>query len=144
MRIWHDNSGKGNAASWFLKFIIVTDFQTRKKYYFLCEKWLAVEKDDGQIERLLPLSTEVQKTEILYLLQKNTKEKAKDGHLWLSLFLRPKQSTFTRLDRAVCVFVILYMNMLMNLMYYTIKEDSPEPGTALILGPLCITLSQVN
>ncbi|CAF4456624.1 unnamed protein product, partial [Adineta steineri] len=28
IRIWHDNSGEGSSASWFLKYIIVRDLQT--------------------------------------------------------------------------------------------------------------------
>lgn len=31
LRIWHDNSGKGNMASWYLKLVIVHDLQTREK-----------------------------------------------------------------------------------------------------------------
>ncbi len=49
MRIWHDNSGKGNRASWFLKYILVRDLQTMETSYFICEKWLAVEKDSGEV-----------------------------------------------------------------------------------------------
>ncbi len=43
MKIRHDNSGKGDFASWYLKHIIVNDLQTNEKYYFICEKWMAVE-----------------------------------------------------------------------------------------------------
>ncbi len=46
IKIWHDNSGKNEMASWYLKHIIVHDLQTREKEYFICEKWLAVEKQD--------------------------------------------------------------------------------------------------
>ena len=49
MRIWHDNSGRGAAASWFLKYVIVCDLQTMEKSYFICQQWLAVEKDDGVV-----------------------------------------------------------------------------------------------
>ena len=49
MRIWHDNSGKGYNASWYLKYIVVNDPQTRQKYHFLCNRWFAVEQDDGQV-----------------------------------------------------------------------------------------------
>ena len=49
MRIWHDNSGKGYNASWYLKYIVVNDPQTQQKYHFLCNRWLAVEQDDGQV-----------------------------------------------------------------------------------------------
>lgn len=49
IHIWHDNSGKNNLASWFLKYIIVKDVQTKEKYYFICQKWLAVDIDDGKV-----------------------------------------------------------------------------------------------
>jgi len=49
IRIWHDNSGKDSSASWFLKYIIVRDLQTMERYYFICQKWLAVEIDDGSV-----------------------------------------------------------------------------------------------
>jgi polycystin 1L2 len=143
LRIWHDNSGTFNSASWFLRYVIVNDLQTKQKFYFLCERWLAVEKDDGQIERLLPLSTEVQKTQLLRLVKKEAKEKFKDGHLWLSIFLRPKQSTFSRMDRTICAFCLLYMSMVMNLAYYSVSSTPAEPGSALVIGPLTITLQQI-
>jgi polycystin 1L2 len=49
IRIWHDNSGKGSSASWFLKYIIVEDLQTMDKFYFISQRWFAVEKDDGLV-----------------------------------------------------------------------------------------------
>ena len=58
MKIWHDNSGKGDDASWFLKFIIIHDLQTREKFYFICQDWLGVEKSDGKIERELFVACE--------------------------------------------------------------------------------------
>jgi hypothetical protein len=49
IRIWHDNTGHGSSSSWFLKYIIIRDLQTLEKSYFICQKWLAVEKDDGRV-----------------------------------------------------------------------------------------------
>jgi len=143
LRIWHDNSGKFNNASWFLRYVIVIDLQTKQKHYFLCEKWLAVEKQDGLIERLLPLSTEVQKTQLIRLVKKEAKEKFKDSHLWLSIFFKAKQSTFSRLDRTLCAFCLLYMSMVMNLAYYTVSSAPVQPGSALVIGPLIITFQQI-
>lgn len=31
LRIWHDNSGQGNAASWYLNKIILDDIQTDER-----------------------------------------------------------------------------------------------------------------
>jgi hypothetical protein len=49
MRVWHDNSGFGNRASWFLKYIVVRDLQTMEKNHFICQQWFAVEKNDGVV-----------------------------------------------------------------------------------------------
>ena len=45
IRIWHDNSG----GSWFLSRVMVIDLQTDEHYYFICNRWLAVDEDDGQV-----------------------------------------------------------------------------------------------
>jgi hypothetical protein len=49
IRIWHDNTGQGSSSSWFLKYLIIRDLQTMEKFHFICQRWLAVEKDDGKV-----------------------------------------------------------------------------------------------
>ncbi len=49
IRIWHDNSGAGASASWFLKYLIIRDLQTMEKWYFIGQQWFAVEKGDGRV-----------------------------------------------------------------------------------------------
>ena len=50
VRIWHDNAGgSGSSSSWFLKYLIVRDLQTLEKSYFICQQWLAVEEDGGNV-----------------------------------------------------------------------------------------------
>lgn len=45
IRIWHDNS-KG---SWYLSRVMVTDLEREEQYYFICDRWLAVDEDDGAV-----------------------------------------------------------------------------------------------
>ncbi len=49
LRIWHDNSGGGTNASWYLKYIVINDPQTHERFHFICNRWLAVELGDGQV-----------------------------------------------------------------------------------------------
>jgi len=49
MRIWHDNCGKGKFGGWYLNFVVVRDVQTKERYHFVVNQWLAVEEDDGQV-----------------------------------------------------------------------------------------------
>uniref|UniRef100_A0A2K6TP14 Lipoxygenase homology domain-containing protein 1 n=1 Tax=Saimiri boliviensis boliviensis TaxID=39432 RepID=A0A2K6TP14_SAIBB len=54
IRIRHDNTG--SRAGWFLDRIDITDMNNEVTYYFPCQRWLAVEEDDGQLSReLLPV-----------------------------------------------------------------------------------------
>ena len=139
MRIGHDNSG--SKTSWFLKHVVVHDLQTREKFYFICNNWLAADKDDGLIERLLPVACQKQKIELKYILEKDTKENMKDEHLWFSILSRPTLSTFSRTDRLTCCFVMLYLTMLMNILYY--EQDQSADTGSLKIGPFSISPNQV-
>lgn len=44
IRVWHDNSGKGPNASWYLSYVVVRDVQTGVKYEFILNDWMAIEK----------------------------------------------------------------------------------------------------
>uniref|UniRef100_A0A8C6Y609 Lipoxygenase homology PLAT domains 1 n=1 Tax=Naja naja TaxID=35670 RepID=A0A8C6Y609_NAJNA len=55
LRIRHDDSGSSSA--WFLERIDIIDTKEDRMYYFPCQRWLAVEEDDGQIAReLVPVA----------------------------------------------------------------------------------------
>jgi polycystin 1L2 len=129
-------------ASWFLKFIVVHDLQTREKFYFICNSWLDINKENGSINRLLSVAGDAQKTDFKYLFQKQTKEKLSDGHMWFSIIGRPVHSSFTRTDRLTCCFVLLFLSMLMNIMYYGVSKTAPD-SESLNIGPVKITPQQV-
>ena len=126
-----------------MKNIIIHDLQTRERSYFICEKWLAIDKDDCVLERTLPVCYDKEKTNFKYLLSKQTKEKLSDSHLWFSIFARPVQSSFTRLDRLTCCFVLLSLSMVMNILYYGMDNSSTQDGIK--LGPyINLTMQQIS
>ena len=141
VRIWHDNSGFKEKASWFLKNILIHDLQTREKFYFFNQRWLAVEREDGAIDRILPVAGEAQKREIKSLASKQAKTKLTDGHLWISIIAKPAHSSFTRLERTTACFVLMYISMLMNILYYGVSEEIESEG--IMLGPVKITMEQI-
>jgi len=118
IKIWHDNSGRGDEASWFLKYIIVYDLQTREKFYFVCEEWLAAEKGDGKIERNI---ISVSENEFRNLKRNNERliDLFSDFHLWYSVFSKPIGSLFTRFNRVTCCFLSVYASILLITIYYT-------------------------
>lgn len=141
-RIFHDNSGQTGKASWYLKHVIIQDLQTKERFVFICEKWFALDKGDGSIDRLMPVCGDAQQKELGYLLSRETKNKLSDGHLWFSILARPTLSSFTRMDRLTCCFVLLYITMLGNILYYDV-DNSPQIG-GIKIGPLVLTQQQVK
>ncbi|KAL4239265.1 hypothetical protein ACF0H5_000082 [Mactra antiquata] len=140
LRIWHDNSGKGRMASWYLNHVIVRDVQTEKKYYFIANRWFAVEEDDGQVDRVIPVAGKEQMTQFAHLFSEKATKNLSDGHLWFSVVARPPQSRFTRCQRVSCCLCLLYSSMLANAMFYgTETADS----NAFTFGPFALTSKQI-
>ena len=123
--------------------MIIHDLQTRDKSYFICEKWFALDKEDGFIQRIINKSSQEDKIKFKYLLAKESKLKLSDGHLWFSIFARPTQSSFNRLDRLTCCFVLLSISMLMNIVYYGMDNSAHQDG--LKIGPyINLSLQQIS
>ncbi|CAM4967373.1 unnamed protein product [Rotaria socialis] len=61
IRIGHDNTGAN--PSWYLdKVVIYQEDQSYGPLTFICDRWLAVNEDDGQIVRELTLATDLHNT----------------------------------------------------------------------------------
>lgn len=56
MRVWHDNKGRG--PGWHLDRIELENIDTKERYVFVCNRWLAVDEDDGEIVREMPAESE--------------------------------------------------------------------------------------
>jgi hypothetical protein len=138
MKIWHDNSGHGDKASWFLKHVIVRDLQTKEKFYFSCQKWMAIEKGDGKLERELFVTDDESKN------NKDSENSFLDFHLWLSVFYKPILSSFTRLDRVTCCFVFHYLSMFLSILYYDTTETNSNDANRINFVFFEISFRQVN
>ncbi|XP_066301956.1 polycystin-1-like protein 2 [Branchiostoma lanceolatum] len=142
LRVWHDNSGKGDGKSWYIEKVVIQDLQTDDKWVFIFNKWLAVEKDDGLVDRISPTAGKEELTSFLYLFFTSARQNLSDGHLWLSVFSRPTRSYFTRVQRWSCCLSILFTTMIANAMWYR-TDDNVGTTTSLRLGPFEFTLHQL-
>ncbi|KAM7380789.1 hypothetical protein PAMP_004062 [Pampus punctatissimus] len=102
IRLWHNNSGRHPA--WYVSSVVVQDLQTEQKWYFLCNSWLAIDVGDCSLDKVCPVSTEMD----------------------LKRFSRPPSSTFTCVQRVSCCFSLLLSTMLTSIMFYGIPTDPSE------------------
>ncbi|XP_078692952.1 uncharacterized protein LOC144922778 [Branchiostoma floridae x Branchiostoma belcheri] len=125
--VWHNN--QGYSPGWFLSQIVVTNRAGNNSTYFLCNRWLSVEKDDGKVQRIIPRAVpeDLQKFRNLFLAK--SARDMNDGHLWFSVAGRPARSPFTRVQRLSCCLTLLYSTMVTNIMFFGRGDDfdPPEP-----------------
>lgn len=126
IRLWHDNSGRSPA--WFLRQVVVRHVSSNKKSFFVCNRWLAVDKDDGLINRMLFISDQKTLTGFQNLFYSRTSKDLGDGHLWMSVYTRPPSSPFTRVQRLTCCLSLLLCAMVANAMFYQheVKQNNME------------------
>ncbi|XP_019646763.1 PREDICTED: polycystic kidney disease protein 1-like 2 [Branchiostoma belcheri] len=132
VRVWHDNSGK--EPSWFLDRIIVDDLLLEEQHFFLCNRWLAFDEDDGKIERVLPAAKDEQLVAFSTLFADRTTKDLRDGHIWYSVYGRPASSPFTRTQRVSCCLSIVMCTMLANIMFFGRGDDFDQPEPVNIFG----------
>lgn len=123
----------GSNPSWYLSRVSVDELRTEERWYFICERWLAVEEDDGRVERLLPVASEQELTHFQHLFVSKTVRELGDGHLWFSVVTRPATSPFTRVQRISCCLSLLCCTMVTNAMFYQMGGEG-EKSTMIAIG----------
>lgn len=123
IRIWHDNSGPSGYQSWFLGKVIIDDLQTKKRYFFYCNKWIAIDDGDCTLDRIIPVSAP-NLISLKKRLSDETQTQITEHHLWLSLFFRPRQSKFTRVQRISCLLALSCLTMISNAMFFRSSSEN--------------------
>ena len=141
LRIWHDNTG--DDPSWYLLRIMVHDLQTDQKTWFICDRWLAVEEEDGMVERTLTPASKEELTSFNLLFSTEARKNLTDNHLWFSVVARPAKSSFTRVQRLSCCLSVLLSTMLANAMFYEVGDES-STGTSVHVGPFTFSMKQLS
>ncbi|VDL51389.1 unnamed protein product [Hymenolepis diminuta] len=138
LRLWHDNRGKGDDASWYCDFVRIIDLQTKTRYNFIVEKWFAVEEDDGLVDRVIPVAGPLDRLRVYYIFSHKLKSDVSDKHLWASVFTRPAHSRFTRVERVACCLLVLFLTMVSSCMFY--KNEGPAVvDFEFTIGPFALT-----
>nr|XP_046228097.1 polycystic kidney disease 1 like 1 [Scatophagus argus] len=107
VHVWHDNSGP--CANWYLKQVEVSEVSRGhakgRAWLFIGQCWLAVDKGDGRVERLLRVST--QGIGFAKMLHLKLSDYLADHHIWISLLIRPCPNSFTHTQRLSVSLLLL-------------------------------------
>lgn len=132
----------GDSPSWYLSRLSVKDLQTDRQWYLICDNWLSVESSDGKVCRVLPVANAQELTNFNQLFTARTLKGLADGHLWFSIFSRPPNSNFTRIQRLSCCLCLLCCTMITSAMFYNMGGEGAPSPYAVHIGSLVIDLKQ--
>ena len=104
---------------------------------FPINRWLALDKDDGEIEVAAENRSYFSFSEKLRLY---FGRKLVDSHLWISVIGKPCSSTFTHVQRASCCLSLLFSAMLASAMFYNTERESDG---AIQVGPFKFSWRQI-
>ncbi|KAL3314593.1 polycystic kidney disease 1-like 2 [Cichlidogyrus casuarinus] len=142
IRLWHNNAGEGDKASWYCNYVTITDLQNKRRTQFIVNRWFAVEKDDGLIDRVMPVSGPMDVLQFQNLFGKTFTTNLSEGHLWISVFARPAHSRFTRLERVGCCVLLIYLTMLTACMFYR-TEGPVIQQNIFSIGPFSLSTQEL-
>ena len=111
------------------------------RYMFVCDEWLSIDFEDGQLERKLRVSTMNTEVHSGLLLRHSMNRKLFNDHLWLSVYFKSPMSSFSRSQRlSVCV-SLLYLTMITNAMWY---ETSANSSSGIFsFGPITFSVTEL-
>uniref|UniRef100_A0A8C5IXN4 PLAT domain-containing protein n=1 Tax=Junco hyemalis TaxID=40217 RepID=A0A8C5IXN4_JUNHY len=117
----------GKSSTWFLSRAEVEDMSTRKVWFFLCRKWLSLDKNHPS--RALKFSVTDPQTPLpkadYFLIHFN--RRLTEYHLWISVFAPVNAGAFTRFQRLCTFLAVLLFTMLVNIMFFNAEKDDEAP-----------------
>ncbi|XP_078692961.1 polycystin-1-like protein 2 [Branchiostoma floridae x Branchiostoma belcheri] len=142
LHIWHDNSGEGDTASWFLGSFVVRDVEKDVVSYFICNDWLSTEKGDGEVQKVVHSSTEAELTSFTNVFNEATRDVLYDKQLWASVIVAAPGSSFTKAQRLSCCFTLVNTMMLASAMWYK-AENTTANARVFNLGFVRFTVEEL-
>lgn len=106
-------------------------------YVFECNKWLAVDKDDGETYAIMEATDQSECGAFNKLFPVYRKRAAVDYQLGRSLVRTPEYTVFTRVQRLSCFLAILMLNMASNAMWF--GKEPQKDVSGFTIGPFEIT-----
>lgn len=105
------------------------------RYTFSCDQWLDYDSGDTRVDRVL----NAQPKDEFRSCQEMISHTIAEHHLWLSVFMRPFKSNFTRIQRLSCLLGLIYLNMIICTMILKTSDEIPTIEEV-VIGPFRFSL----
>uniref|UniRef100_A0A3B4XJB1 Polycystin 1 like 1, transient receptor potential channel interacting n=1 Tax=Seriola lalandi dorsalis TaxID=1841481 RepID=A0A3B4XJB1_SERLL len=145
VHIWHDSSGP--SPTWYLRQVEVSEMNRGhvkgRAWLFVGQCWLAVNKGDGQVERMLRVCTHgLGFTKMLCFKLSNY---LADFHIWMSVYSCPCPNLFTHTQRlSVCLLLLLGYACINTVIISQIDSELPFELGILDVSAVSVTTGALS
>lgn len=120
-------NNEGESPTWFLSRAEVEDMSSRKVWFFLCRKWLFLDKKKPLRDwKFSVIDPEIPLPKFDYFLI-NFNRRLTEYHLWLSIFAPVIAGAFTRFQRLSTFLAVILFTLLVNIMFFNAEKDDETP-----------------
>ncbi|XP_014734619.1 PREDICTED: polycystic kidney disease and receptor for egg jelly-related protein [Sturnus vulgaris] len=120
-------NNEGKSPTWFLSRAEVEDMSTRKAWFFLCRKWLFLDKNNPLRDwKFSVTDPQIPLPKLDYFLI-NFNRRLTEYHLWLSIFAPVIAGAFTRFQRLSTFLAVILFSLLVNIMFFNAEKDDEAP-----------------
>uniref|UniRef100_A0A8D0KQL3 Polycystin family receptor for egg jelly n=1 Tax=Strix occidentalis caurina TaxID=311401 RepID=A0A8D0KQL3_STROC len=124
-RVWHNN--KGPSPSWFLSRAKVENVTTRTTWFFICRKWLSLDKGDHLLERTFSVTNPKTPLPTIDCFLIKLANSLTESHPWFSIYAHVLTGTSSRLQRLSLYLAVLLIDLLVNIMFFNTDKDEESP-----------------
>lgn len=108
----------------------------------MCDQWLALDQGDGLVERTVPVYASTEDSGFGTMFSEHARYNVTENHLWLSMFMRPEKSNFTRVQRLSCIVSMLFLAMITNAMFFEGASTNTEQSSV-NMGSMRLSLKTI-
>ncbi|XP_038008915.1 polycystic kidney disease and receptor for egg jelly-related protein [Motacilla alba alba] len=115
------------SPTWFLSRAEIEDMSTRKVWFFLCRKWLFLDKNNpSHAWKFSVTDPQIPLPKFDYFLI-NFNRRLTEYHLWLSIFAPVIAGGFTRFQRLSTFLAVILFTLLVNIMFFNADKNDEAP-----------------
>ncbi|BFZ04243.1 hypothetical protein BsWGS_07282 [Bradybaena similaris] len=124
--VWTDFSGA--YPNWFLSSVYVQNMETNESWICAYNNWIGMQQGLAQLQVEIPaLQEKIYSSQWTVQIMKKGQNDIRNEHLWFGIITKTPYNTFTRVRRLTTAMSLLQSLMLLNLMFFGIR-DKDDPG----------------
>nr|XP_032812629.1 polycystic kidney disease protein 1-like 2 isoform X1 [Petromyzon marinus] len=137
IKLWLNGDNVGD--SWNIRKMSLFDQENQEVYFFGDNSIPLLPFDINCSCKTFKVQEDIALFSNTWMANRAIKSNFSEDHLWMSVFIRPFKTNFSRVHRISCCVTLLFLMMMANAMWFGKKQAASKAGGGVAVGPLSLT-----